>query len=85
MIRIDTSTNEVVQTFTLGGEIGADLSFLDGDLWVLLFGDETADHAMEVVRVDPGTGDVLARVQLGANWAHTLAAANGRSSRSSGR
>jgi Tol biopolymer transport system component len=78
VIRIDTSTNEVVQTFTLGGEIGADLSFLDGDLWVLLFGDETADQAMEVVRVDPGTGDVLARVQLGANWAHTLAAANGR-------
>jgi WD40 repeat protein len=78
VIRIDTSTNEVVQTFTLGGEIGADLSFLDGDLWVLLFGDETADQAMEVVRVDPGTGDVLARVQLGANWAHTLAAADGR-------
>jgi Tol biopolymer transport system component len=78
VIRIDTSKNEVVQTFTLGGEIGADLSFLDGDLWVLLFGDETADHVMEVVRVDPGTGDVLARVQLGANWAHTLAAADGR-------
>ena len=50
VIRIDASTNEVAQTFILGGEVGADLTFLDGDLWVLLFGDETVDHAMEVVR-----------------------------------
>ena len=78
VIRIDASTNEVAQTFILGGEVGADLTFLDGDLWVLLFGDESADHAMEVVRVDPGTGDVLARFSLGATWAHTLVAADGR-------
>jgi len=78
VIRIDASTNEVVQTFTFGGEVGADLTFLDGDLWVLLFGDETVDHAMEVVRVDPETGDVLARFQLDANWAHTLVAVDGR-------
>jgi Tol biopolymer transport system component len=78
VIRIDTSTNEVVQKFTLGGEIGADMTFLDGDLWVLLFGDESVDHAMEVVRVDPATGDVLAKFRLGANWAHTLVTADGR-------
>jgi len=78
VIRIDASTNEVAQTFILGGEVGADLTFLDGDLWVLLFGDESADHAMEVVRVDPGTGDVLARFSLGATWAHTLVGADGR-------
>jgi TolB protein len=41
VIRIDATTNEVVQTFTLGGAHGADLTFLNGDLWVLLFGDET--------------------------------------------
>ena len=40
VIRIDASTNEVAQTFTLGGEVGADLAFMGGDLWVLVFGDE---------------------------------------------
>jgi hypothetical protein len=78
VIQIDASTNEVVTTFDLGGHVGADIAFLDGDLWVLLFGDESVDHAMEVVRVDPGTGDVLARFTLGATWAHTLVAADGR-------
>jgi dipeptidyl aminopeptidase/acylaminoacyl peptidase len=74
VIRIDASTNEVAQTFTLGGEVGADLAFMDGDLWVLVFGDD----GMEVVRVPRETGDVSARYQLDANWAHTLVAANGR-------
>jgi hypothetical protein len=77
VMRIDASTNEVVQTFTLGGTHGADLTFLDGDLWVLLFGDESVDHAMEIVRVDPITGDVLARIPLETTWAHTIAAADG--------
>jgi hypothetical protein len=48
VIRIDTSTNEVARTFYLGGHVGADLTFLDGDLWVLLFGDD----GMELVRAD---------------------------------
>ncbi|MET1012643.1 MAG: hypothetical protein ABWY83_09725 [Actinomycetota bacterium] len=74
VIRIDASTNEVAQTFTLGGEVGADLAFMDGDLWVLVFGDD----GMEVVRVPRESGDVPARYQLDANWAHTLVAANGR-------
>jgi RNA polymerase sigma-70 factor (ECF subfamily) len=77
MIWIDASTNEVVQTFGLGGEVGADLTFLDGDLWVLLFGDETVDHSMEVVRVDPSTGEELARIPLTTGWAHTIVAAGG--------
>jgi dipeptidyl aminopeptidase/acylaminoacyl peptidase len=78
VIRIDASTNEVVTTFDLGGHVGADIAFLDGDLWVLLFGDERVDHAMEVVRVDRGTGHVLARFTLDAAWAHSLVAADGR-------
>jgi hypothetical protein len=78
VIRIDASTNEVVQTFELGGQVGADLTFLDGDLWVLLFGDETVDHSMEIVRVDPSTGDELARIPLTTGWAHTIVAADGR-------
>jgi TolB protein len=78
VIRVDTSTNEVVQTIPVGGAGGADLTFLDGELWVLVSGDETVDHAMEVVRVDPQTGDVSARFALDANWAHTLVAAEGR-------
>jgi dipeptidyl aminopeptidase/acylaminoacyl peptidase len=74
VIRIDTSTNEVAQTFDLGGHVGADLTFLDGDLWVLLFGDD----GMEVVRVDRETGRLIARFQVAGNWAHTLVATDGR-------
>jgi Tol biopolymer transport system component len=74
VIRIDTSTNEVGQTFELGGRVGADLTFLDGDLWVLLFGDD----GMEVVRADRETGQLIARFRLAANWAHTLVATDGR-------
>ena len=52
VIRIDTTTDEVVQTFELGGTHGADLTFLDGELWVLVFGDESVDQEIEVVRLD---------------------------------
>jgi DNA-binding beta-propeller fold protein YncE len=69
VIRIDTSTNRVVQTFNLGGRHGADLTLLSGELWVLLFGDETVDNAMEIVRVDPRTGEILGRFRLDAGWA----------------
>ena len=62
----------------MGGTWAADLTFLDGDLWVLVFGDETVDHRMEVVRVDLETGDVLARVPLDSSWAHSFVAADGR-------
>src|SRR5262245_4768815 len=75
LVRIDTSTNEAVSEFDLGGEIGADLAFLDDDLWVLLFGDRSR---MEIVRVDPATGDITARVSLDQGWAHTLVAADHR-------
>ena len=77
VIRIDASTNRVVQTFNLGGRHGADLTFLNGELWVLLFGDESVDDAMEVVRVAPITGEVLARIPLETTWAHTIVAADG--------
>ena len=75
--RIDVTTNQVVDLFTLEGTLGADLAFLDGDLWVLSFGDASVDHSMEVMRVDSATGDALTRIPLSSGWAHTLAAANG--------
>ncbi|MEX2421755.1 MAG: hypothetical protein WD670_08060, partial [Actinomycetota bacterium] len=77
VIQIDASTNEVVTTFTLGGFVGADLAFLDGDLWVLMFGDERVDYSMEVVRIDAATGEVVARIPLSASWAHRIVAAEG--------
>jgi len=78
VIRIDASTNEVVQTISVGGAGGADLAFLDGELWVLLFGDGSVDHVTEVVQVDRVNGQVLARIPLTASWAHTIVAADGR-------
>ena len=74
VIGVDTSTNEVVQTFNLGGDVGLDLTFVNGDLWVMLY----RDRSIEVARVDPSNGDVLARFELDASWAHTLTAAEGR-------
>jgi WD40 repeat protein len=78
VIRIDTSTNAVADRFTVGGTVGADLTFLNGDLWVLLFGDETVDHSMEVVHLDPATGDAVARIPLVSSWGHTIIATQGR-------
>jgi hypothetical protein len=78
VLRIDAATNEVAQTIELGANDAADLVFLDGELWVLVFGDETVDNAMEVVGVDPSTGDAVTRVALPAGWAHTLVVAEGR-------
>jgi dipeptidyl aminopeptidase/acylaminoacyl peptidase len=78
VVRIDTATNEVVRTFELGGTSAADLLFLDGELWVLVSGDETVDHRMEVVRVDPATVDDLTRIPLETGWGHTVVAADGR-------
>lgn len=78
VIRIDSASEQVVQTIELDGVVGADLAFLDGDLWVLLFGDETVDHSMEVVRVDPTSGVVLARIPLTASWAQRIVPAAGR-------
>jgi Tol biopolymer transport system component len=78
VVRIDASTNAVEQTFELGGTSAADLTSLDGDLWVLLFGDESVNENMEVVRVSPSTGDVVARISLETGWGHTIVAAQGR-------
>jgi WD40-like Beta Propeller Repeat len=78
VIRIDASTNDVVGVFELGGANAADLVFLEGELWVLVFGDETVDHHMEVVGVDPASGDVTTRIPLETWWAHTIVAADGR-------
>ena len=78
VLRIDAVTNEVAQTIELGANHAADLAFLDGQLWVLVFGDETVENAIEVVGVDSSAGDVLTRDTLPANWAHTLVATDGR-------
>jgi WD40 repeat protein len=78
VIQIDTSTNEVVQTIGLGGTHGADLTFLEGELWILVFGDATEDNRIEVVRVDPVTGETGPRIPLDGGWGHTLVATDGR-------
>lgn len=78
VVQIDVATNEVIDVFTLGGTVGADLTFLDGALWVLAFGDETVDHSMEAIRVEEKTGEVLTRTPLTSGWAHTLVGAESR-------
>lgn len=74
VIGVDTSTNEVAQTFNLGGDVGLDLTFVNGELWVMGYG----NRSIAVARVDPSNGVVLAGFELDANWDHTLMAAEGR-------
>jgi hypothetical protein len=47
VIRIDTSTNEVAQTFDLGGDVGNDLTIVNGELWGMSYG----ERSFEVARV----------------------------------
>jgi hypothetical protein len=47
VIRIDTSTNEVAQTFDLRGDVGNDLTIVNGELWGMSYG----ERSIEVARV----------------------------------
>lgn len=77
LIRIDLATNQVLDAINLGGAVGADVAVDGSGVWVLLFGDKRVDHRMEVVRIDPATGETMARISLEARWAHTLLAVDG--------
>jgi YVTN family beta-propeller protein len=56
LLRIDPSTRQVVRTIGLGA-VPADVTAGDGDVWVAV------DEA-EVLRIDPGINDVVARIRV---------------------
>jgi DNA-binding beta-propeller fold protein YncE len=67
--RIDPGTNEVVGTYFLGGQFGADVVVDETGVWVLMF---DTDTSTEVVRLDPATADTVATIRLEAEWAHRI-------------
>jgi hypothetical protein len=70
LLRIDPATNDVAEVIELGAGFGADVWIDETGIWVLLFGPERDDGSnIEVVRLDPITHEVVARVPLPSNWA----------------
>jgi Tol biopolymer transport system component len=67
--RVDPSTNTVVWTTSLGGQDGGDVVADDTAVWVLVFREATSP---EVLRLDPGTGDVVARIPLESDFSRTI-------------
>ncbi len=75
LVRVDATTDQPAQTICLGGRFGADVAIDDAGVWVLVFGRN--DDRMEVVHVDPTTGDVLGRTELQQQYGHYLFAVGG--------
>lgn len=72
--RIDPAVNEVVQTVTLGDGHPADVAVHESIVWITLFPAPDLDRT-EVVRLDPATGSVAARISLETPYAREVAAA----------
>jgi dipeptidyl aminopeptidase/acylaminoacyl peptidase len=68
LVQIDAATNQVLSTIRLGGDSGADVVVTDEGVWTLLF----SKSGMEMVQVDPATGDIVRRVELDADYGHFL-------------
>jgi hypothetical protein len=74
--RVDPQTDEVIATTPLGdGQIGADVSVDTTGVWVAI-GLSGSSHA-EVVRVDPSTNQIEARIALKADYVRHIVAADG--------
>jgi hypothetical protein len=74
LVQVDAATDTPIKTICLGGQFGADVAVDDAGVWVLVF---SYGGPMEVVRVDPSTGDVLGRTQLQQRYGHYLFAVAG--------
>jgi Tol biopolymer transport system component len=72
--RIDPETGEMVASISLEGRFGEDVVVDPSGVWVVLAGEE---DFTEVVRVDPVTNEIVARVRLGQQWAHWIGSAGG--------
>lgn len=69
LVRIDPSTNRVVDRIVLGGKLAADIAIDADAVWVMFGGD---DDTMQVARVDPATDRVVATIPLQQAYGHYL-------------
>ncbi len=74
LVRIDPSTNRVIDRIVLGGKLAADIAIDANDVWVLYGGD---DDKMKVARVDPATDRVVATIPLHQSYGHYLFSVDG--------
>jgi TolB protein len=63
IVRIDPSTNAVTDTITLKGQVVADIAVDSSAIWALLRGDPY-QPGPEMVRIDPASALVVARIPL---------------------
>lgn len=69
LVRIDPSTDRVVDRIVLGGKVAADVTIDANGVWVLFGGD---DDKMQVARVDPATDQVVATIPLAQAYGHFI-------------
>jgi WD40 repeat protein len=74
LLRIDATTNQVVDRIPLGGLFGADVAIDDHGAWAMIFG---TGNQMEVHRIDPATDQVVATIPLQSAYGHFIFAADG--------
>ena len=71
LVRIDTATNEIAAEIPLGPEVaGYDDSVMlgAGSVWVLgvrWFEEEDVEYGSDLIRIDPATNEVVARIPIG--------------------
>ncbi len=75
LVRVDTSTDEVVDQVNLGGLHGDDVVVDDTGVWVLIDG---AGNQMHVIRIDPTNDQIVADIPLDSTYAHFILSAGGR-------
>jgi Tol biopolymer transport system component len=74
LVRIDPSTNDVIDRIVLGGKLAADIGIDANAVWVLFGGD---DDKMEIARVDTATDEVVATIPLPEAYGHYLFSIDG--------
>jgi Tol biopolymer transport system component len=74
LVRIDAATDRVVSIIDLGGQSAADVAVDENAAWVLIFAD---DRKLELIRVDPSTDRVAARIPVAASYGRNVLAHGG--------
>src|SRR6266511_1462174 len=74
LVRVDTSTDEVVDQVNLGGLHGDDVVVDDTGVWVRIDG---AGNQMHVIRIDPTNEQIVADIPLDSTYAHFILSAGG--------
>jgi hypothetical protein len=73
LLRVDTSTNEVINTVPVGGDFAGEVAVDEHGIWVTVF----AEPSVQLVRLDRATLTVDVRTSLDVDWAREILAVDG--------